>query len=391
MEDIAANKDNKVARVNKILEDTINSIDNSKEEIMEIVEHARIECIKIEEELNEIKLKVEKVIEEVDLLDIEEKKSRAYLAKVSKNYNIYCEKDIKDAYDRANELRVQLLLKREEEKILRERRTEKELRLKSAIEVYEKSEKVGKSVRIASEYLKGNLDEILFTIDALNKRQLLGIKVIEAQEEERRRIARDMHDGPAQSMANIVVKAELCEKLMDIDEKRSREELKDLKTIAKNTLDDIRKTIYNLRPMSLDDLGLIPTLERYIYNFNEEFWTNTELNIIGEIYELKPAIEVAVFRIIQESLNNIAKHSNANNAIVSIEFLPKKLNISITDDGVGFDVQKIAETSDYNNGGFGLISIRERVELLEGTLNIKTAPGFGTKLIISLPLIEEEE
>ena len=390
MEDIAANKDNKVARVNKILEDTINSIDNSKEEIMEIVEHARIECIKIEEELNEIKLKVEKVIEEVDLLDIEEKKSRAYLAKVSKNYNIYCEKDIKDAYDRANELRVQLLLKREEEKILRERRTEKELRLKSAIEVYEKSEKVGKSVRIASEYLKGNLDEILFTIDVLNKRQLLGIKVIEAQEEERRRIARDMHDGPAQSMANIVVKAELCEKLMDIDEKRSREELKDLKTIAKNTLDDTRKTIYNLRPMSLDDLGLIPTLERYIYNFNEEFWTNTELNIIGEIYELKPAIEVAVFRIIQESLNNIAKHSNANNAIVSIEFLPKKLNISITDDGVGFDVQKIAETSDYNNGGFGLISIRERVELLEGTLNIKTAPGFGTKLIISLPLIEEE-
>ena len=391
MEDIAANKDNKVARVNKILEDTINSIDNSKEEIMEIVEHARIECIKIEEELNEIKLKVEKVIEEVDLLDIEEKKSRAYLAKVSKNYNIYCEKDIKDAYDRANELRVQLLLKREKEKILRERRTEKELRLKSAIEVYEKSEKVGKFVRIASEYLKGNLDEILFTIDVLNKRQLLGIKVIEAQEEERRRIARDMHDGPAQSMANIVVKAELCEKLMDIDEKRSREELKDLKTIAKNTLDDIRKTIYNLRPMSLDDLGLIPTLERYIYNFNEEFWTNTELNIIGEIYELKPAIEVAVFRIIQESLNNIAKHSNANNAIVSIEFLPKKLNISITDDGVGFDVQKIAETSDYNNGGFGLISIRERVELLEGTLNIKTAPGFGTKLIISLPLIEEEE
>ncbi len=167
------------------------------------------------------------------------------------------------------------------------------------------------------------MDEILFTIDVLNKRQLLGIKVIEAQEEERRRIARDMHDGPAQSMANIVVKAELCEKLMDIDEKRSREELKDLKTIAKNTLDDIRKTIYNLRPMSLDDLGLIPTLERYIYNFNEEFWTNTELNIIGEIYELKPAIEVAVFRIIQESLNNIAKHSNANNAIVSIEFLPK--------------------------------------------------------------------
>ena len=276
MEEIAANKNNKIVKVNEILENTINSIEHSKDEIIEITEHARQECMKIEEELNEIKLKVETVIEEVDTLIIDEKRGRAHLANVSKNFNTYGEEDIKDAYDRANELRVQLLIKQEEEKILRERRTEKELSLKSILEVYERAKNVGKSVKIASEYLKGNLDDIIFTMDDLNKKQLLGIKVIEAQEEERQRLARDMHDGPAQSMANIVVKAELCEKLMEIDKERSKGELKNLKEIAKYALEDIRKTIYDLRPMSLDDLGLIPTLERYICNFNNDSSINVE-------------------------------------------------------------------------------------------------------------------
>lgn len=390
MEEAAVNKDNKVVRVDKILENTIDSIDNSKDEILEIIEHARNECIRLERELKEIKEKIDMVIKEVDSLYIEEKRSRAYLAMVSKNFTTYDEEDIKYAYDKANELRVQLLLKREEEKILRERRTEKELSLKSAIEVFERIEKVGKSIKVASEYLKGNLDDIILTIDDLNKRQLFGIKVIEAQEEERQRLARDIHDGPAQSMANIVVKAELCEKLMDIDQERAEQELANLKHIAKDTLDDIRKTIYDLRPMSLDDLGLIPTLERYIYKFNEDYSINTELNVIGKTSELQPGIEVAIFRVVQESLNNIAKHSNANNANINIEFLLDKLNIIIVDDGIGFNVEMVTNTENNINNGFGLISVRERIELLDGELHIRSTPGSGTKLIIFLPLMGEE-
>lgn len=391
MRETRKKKNNEVERINTILEETIKSIDHSREKIMGIVEHARNECLKIEAELNEIQEKVEKVIEEVDRLTIEEKRSRSHLSKVSKNYNIYSEKDIKDAYDIANEIRVELLLKVEEEKTLRQNRTLKELSLKSAIETFEKAENAGKTVSIAGEYLRGNLDEVLFTIDVLNKRQLLGIKVIEAQEEERHRIARDMHDGPAQSLANIIVKAELCERLMAMDPENSKEELKNLKGIARDTLSDIRKTIYNLRPMSLDDLGLIPTLERYIYDFNEEYWTGVELNIVGKSYPLKPAIEVAVFRVIQESLNNIAKHSEANAATVSLEYMPEKLNIVVSDDGVGFNKEGLVKNQDYNKSGFGLVSIRERVELLDGKLLIRTAPGLGTRLTVSLPVTKEEK
>lgn len=379
-----------VDRINEILEETICTIENSKEEILDIVEHARKECIKLEKELEEIKKIVNKVIREVDLLEIEEQKSRIYLSTVSKNFDFYNEKDIKDAYDKANDLRIRLLLKREEEKNLIEKRGAVELRLKSAREVYKKAENVGKSVSVASEYLQGNMDEILLTVDDLNKRQYLGIKIIEAQEEERQRLARDIHDGPAQSMANIIVKTELCERLMDIDQVRAKSELENLKVIVKDTLKDVREIIFDLRPMSLDDLGLIPTLERYIYDFSEDTGIETSLKIIGTEYKLEPAIEVAIFRIIQESLNNISKHSRATNASVIIEFTRERLNLSIMDNGIGFDLEEVDKLHSRKTGGFGLMNIRERAELLEGKLQIKTSPDTGTKLNIYIPIIKEE-
>lgn len=384
-------KPSHVDRINEILEETIYAIENSREEILDIVEHARKEYIKLEEELEEIKKVVDKVIREVDLLEVEEKKSRMYLSTVSKNFNFYNERDIKNAYDKANDLRIKLLLKREEEKSLIEKRGEIELRLKSAIEVYEKSKNVGKSVSVATEYLKGNMDEILLTVDDLNKRQYLGIKIIEAQEEERQRLARDIHDGPAQSMANIIVKTELCERLMDIDQKRSKKELQNLKAVVKDTLKDIREIIFDLRPMSLDDLGLIPTLEKYIYDFSVDTQIETNLDIMGSEYKLEPAIEIAVFRIIQESLNNINKHSKATNAKVIIEFTRERVNLSIMDNGIGFNIQEVDKLHSTTTGGFGLMNIRERVELLDGKLQIKTSPGTGTKLNIYIPIIKEEQ
>lgn len=380
-----------VDRINEILQETIYSIENSREEIIEIVEHTRSECKKIEEELNEIKEKVNKTIKEVDLLEIEERKSRNYLSVVSKNFSIYSEKDIKEAYDKANELRVKLLLRREEEKTLIARRGDKELRLKSAIEVYNKAEKVGKSVSLATECLRGNLDEILFTVDDLNKRHFVGIKIIEAQEEERHRLARDIHDGPAQSMANILVKTELCERLMDIDQEKSKEELRNLRIVVKDTLKDIRKTIYDLRPMSLDDLGLVPTLERYICNFKRDTGIEVELNVIGTVKKLESAIEIAVFRIVQESLSNVSKHSQGTFAKVMVEYSDTRLNLAITDNGIGFDVEEVSKIGRTATGGFGLMNIRERLELLDGKIQINSSLGAGTRLNIYIPLIEEEK
>ncbi len=374
------NKFNIVDSANKILEDAISSIESSKEEIIEIVEHSRNECRKLEEELDEIKGKVDKLIKEVDLLEKQERKERLYLSTVSKNFNIYNEKDIKEAYDGANEIRMKLLLKREEEKNLRKIRSDKEISLKSAIEVYKKAEKIAKSISVATGYLKGNLDEIMSTVGDLKKRQALGIKIIEVQEEERRKLARDIHDGPAQSMASILIKTELCEKLMDIDQEKAKHELRNLRTVTKRILKDTRKIIYDLRPMALDDLGLIPILEKYIRGFIKDTKIEVEFKVIGYEKKLEPGIEIAIFRIIQESLNNIAKHSRATFANITIEYLDTRLNLSIWDNGIGFDKEKVNGSDKTITGGFGLMNINERIELLDGELQINTSPGGGTKL-----------
>ena len=379
-----------VKRINQILNETIDTIEKNREEIFEITEHARRECKNIEEELEKVKTRVNEVVDEVDNLEVEDKKSRMKLANVSKNFQVYNEEAIRKAYEKANDLRVLLTLKREEERTLIEKKRELEIRYKEALIVLEKAENINKQVGVAIEYLKGNLDDILVAVDDLSKKQYLGIKIIEAQEEERQRLARDMHDGPAQSMANILVKAELCERLIDSDKDRAKYELVNLKDIAKGNLKSIRKIIYDLRPMSLDDLGLVPTLERYIYNFERESGIDVNLNTVGDMNKVESVIKIAVFRIMQESLNNIEKHSHAKNVDIKIEKTLTRLNLIVDDDGDGFDISRNPIDRDLHSGGFGLISMKERAELLNGKFKVTSSPGLGTKVYLSIPLSEEE-
>ena len=153
---------------------------------------------------------------------------------------------------------------------------------------------------------------------------------------------------------------------------------------------DTRKIIYDLRPMALDDLGLIPILQKYIRGFMEDSGIEIEFKVIGNEIKLEPGIEVAIFRIIQESLSNIAKHSQATVANIVIEYLDTRLNLSIRDNGIGFNKKEVDESCAIT-GGFGLISINERIELLDGKLQIDTSPGEGTSLKIYVPLIEGED
>lgn len=378
------------SRINEILNKTLEVISNSKNEIFEIAENTRKECELIEKELEGLKNRAKTVIEEVDQLIIKEKRSRARLLVVSKNFDKYTEEDIKEAYEVANNLRIALILKRQEEKDLIQRRKDLELRLKNAHEIVNKAERLVAQVGIAMEYLSGNLGNIIETIEDMQKRQLLGIKIIQAQEEERHRVARDIHDGPAQSLANVVIKAEICERLMKIDMEKAKEELKNLKQIVRNSLKDVRRIIYDLRPMSLDDLGLIPTVQRYTSKFMEE--TGMQVNVIlhGNEKEIDSIIEIAVFRIIQEALNNIRKHSKATLVDVKIEMTLNTLNVVIEDNGVGFDIREKLSEKNSPESGFGLMGMRERTELLGGKINIKSSIGEGTKIIIMVPIEKKE-
>lgn len=379
-----------IAQLDKIIKKTIHAINESKSEIYEIAESSRRECKRLEDELTALKEQTKQLISEVEVLEIALKESKRKLMLINKNFSHYTQEELKEAYEKADNLRVELAVKREMEQYYIKRRNELEIRIKDAVKTVQKAENLITQVGAALGYLTGDLQEVSLQLEGLQHKQLLGLKIIKAQEEERQRVARDIHDGPAQLMSNVVIKAEICERLIDVDLDKAREELRNLKKSVRDSLQDVRKIIYNLRPMSLDDLGLVPTLQRYVLTFQEESGISVSFNTIGSQPEMKSVISLTVFRIVQEALNNIAKHAKANNAVIKLEYSEKDLRLYIYDDGIGFETAKLKEKNEDISSGFGLVSMRERIELLGGDLRISSEPGKGTYLSIIIPFTQEE-
>ena len=379
-----------IDRLNEIIKSTVEIIEKSRSEIFSIAESSRSECQLVEEELDKIRIITSDLINHVDRLEKLDKECRYQLMIVSKNIKEYSEEDIKRAYDKAKDLQVELITKKAEEQLLIQRRGDLERRLKIARDTANKAESLVSKVGVAMGYLNGELQDLSIQLEDIKQKQYLGIKIIRAQEDERKRVAREIHDGPAQLIANLVIKTELCEKLIDMDKEKAKEELVSLKGFLRSSLSDVRKIIYDLRPMSLDDLGLVPTLQRYISNYIEENNILVDFMVLGNQKALKPVVELAAFRIVQESLTNIKKHSGAGNANIRVEFTNDQVNLLISDDGKGFDKKKVWGAKE-EDAGYGLLNMKERVELLNGKFDIKTAHGKGTRIFASLSLDINEE
>jgi two-component system, NarL family, sensor histidine kinase DegS len=204
-------------------------------------------------------------------------------------------------------------------------------------------------------------------------------QVFQIIEEERMRIARDMHDGPAQSMANLVLQAEILERLIQRDPQLVVRELADFKDGVRAVLEDTRRLIFDLRPMSLDDLGLVPTLRKFVPEFGDKAGFNAQLRVIGEDVRLPGSLEPTIYRIVQEALNNARKHAKARNVEVLISFQVDAVTAAIRDDGVGMDVEAMEARLDGSKN-LGLTSMRERAQLEKGTLELRSQPGKGTEI-----------
>ena len=374
----------KPENINTILTKTIEAIEESKEAIFEIAENARKECSKVKKQLDDIKHRIQEAMKEVEQLEFAERNSRKRLIEVSKDFNKYKEMDIKIAYEKASELQIKLLFKRQEESDLMRNRSELELRYKNSEDILRKAEDLTSKIGVTLEYLSGSLQGITNTLEDIQERQAIGKKIIRAQEEERQRVAREIHDGPAQSLANVLLKAELSEKLIDIDKDKAKHELQDLRRVLREGVKDIRKIIYNLRPMSLDDIGFVPTIQRFVESFQDETSVKVDFTILSQVSLEDPIKNLTIFRIIQESLNNVRKYAKAKNVKITLEISKKNITLNIVDDGVGFNI----EESGYQlreDGGFGLLNIKERVDLLKGSVQIKSEVDKGTQIYVTIP------
>lgn len=372
--------------LDKVINDVILSIQSGQEEIFNISENVLKECELILQEIEKFKAKVLVVIKEAEKLTKEEKESRQKLFLVSKNIGEYSEGDIRKAYNEAKDKQVQLLLKREEEQNLIRERNQLEIRLKKNYEIVEQAESLMSKMKSVMDFLVSDLMDLGKTISNLEDKTQIGMKIIKAQEEERRRIARDVHDGPAQNIASLVIKTEIVEKLLKRGNIHIEDELKDIKTQLRAVLKEIRGIMYDLRPISLDEVGLIPTIERMAADMSYEKNIAIEVKNISDYPIINSLNKLIVYRIVQESLNNIIKHSGAKNVIIRMDIRKNSINGSVSDDGKGFNTESFTETKDKS---FGLSSMKERAEIAHGSITIKSVVGKGTKVMFSIPNEEE--
>lgn len=368
----------------QIIEDTIASIENSKSQIFDIAENARNEAERILEKLELVKKKVLQVITELEKIERMEKASRVRLMEVSRDIKKYNEEDIRKAYLSASDLQAEVKILRSKEAQLKEERTELERQYKRQEDTVAKAEKLVSHVGVALNYLIKNIEGINDKLEEMEARGNLGSRIIQAQEEERRRVAREIHDGPAQSMANIVLRAEFCERLIDKDIILAKLEIHNLKDLVRKSLKDVRKIIYDLRPMALDDLGLIPALKRYVEEFIESFSINVDFLPSQTNARLPNTLEVAIFRIIQEALQNVHKHAEAELVTINLEITETEVSLNIRDDGKGFFAAEALV--DKEQDGYGLLGMRERAELLNGHFSIQSELGHGTDIKIGIPI-----
>lgn len=344
--------------------------------VQELHGKASAELDKVRRELVEIENLIRQNTNEVEKLQQRELAVSNRLRDLEVNIDRYNKSDIKNLFTSAQEVQMRLLTMRGQLEQLQFRQQTMKNRQGQLFELVNSLEPLlsmssGGGAAAARGVDRG--DELIANI-------------IQAQEKERLRISLQMHDGPAQSMSNLVLRAEICQRLIDRDVDGARSELGALKSAINTTLQDIRRFIFDLRPMTLDDLGLVPTLRRYVQQFSEK--NKLEVNLMTQNADsrLPSHYEVAIFRFIQEALNNVVKHANATQARVLLDVNSDGIHVSVEDDGSGFHVNDVLADSDARHN-MGIATLRQHSEtLLGGEFGIESAIGRGTRVAAVIPL-----
>jgi two-component system sensor histidine kinase DegS len=314
--------------------------------------------------LREVTLMIEQSQGEVLKLSQRNAAITTHLQQVQNQFDKMPLQDIRNAYDSALDAQQRLFVMRGQLEKLQNEKSHLE-RFKSTLERARTTSNSASSVA-SSGGTRGPLASVEMLVNA--------------QETERQRLSRQMHDGPAQALSNFILQTEIAMRLMDIDAGQAREELNNLKASAMGTFQKVRNFIFELRPMMLDDLGLAPTIRRYADAFKEQAGLDVSVTITGQERRLEPYLEVMLFRAIQELLGNAARHSQASLVKVILDLGEDRVRVSVDDNGRGFDPDSVQQ-----GNNLGLKLIRERTEMLGGTFEIDSAVGKGARVLFAVP------
>ena len=230
--------------------------------------------------------------------------------------------------------------------------------------------------KVAEEQLKASHEQL----------RSISTHLESVREEERKKIARDLHDETGQLLASLSAHLEAAIGTLPENEHKAKDILRNAQSISINVIDRLQKLIYELRPLMLDDLGLRSAVGWFVENSLKPQGIKVSFKTTGRVKRLSRQIETTIFRVIQEAVINIAKHAYARNVSVTMHFKKGGIEACVIDDGEGFDVSK-ATSSKGRLLGYGLLGMKERVELIDGTFSIQSRPGGGgTKININIPL-----
>ncbi len=348
-----------------------------KQGLEELREKYREELNRIQRESNEIEVMVRQTDADVQKLSQRELAVSSRVRDLEVNLDRYSKAEIKNFFTAAQEVQMRLHMMKAQ---LEQMQLKQGALRTQQTQLHEIVELIDELLGLGTES-----GETKATDGAAGGDDLIG-NIILAQEDERKRISLQMHDGPAQAMGNLVLRAQICERLIDHDVGQARTELSSLKTALNTTLQEIRRFIFDLHPMTLEDLGLVLTLRRYVNEFGDKH--NLEVNLMVQNLDmaLPSRYEVTLFRFIQEALNNVAKHANAKEARVLLNATDTALQVVVEDEGSGFHVSEVlADQSNRRN--MGIASMRQQIEaLLQGEFGIESAIGRGTRVAGTVPL-----
>ncbi|MCJ7707932.1 MAG: histidine kinase [Anaerolineales bacterium] len=333
--------------------------------LQEYIDTTHTELEQVRTEMKEIGLLVEQSQGEVDKLAQRNSSITAHLHQLQAHFDTIPREDIKSAYEASQDAQQRLFTMRGQ----LEKLQSDQAHLKRFADF------LGKTLQL----LEGGVEVQVAEQQAAGA---VVIQLIEAQEEERRKLSRKVHDGPAQALSNFILQAEIALRLLDVDEAKAREELKNLKTAASSTFAHVRDFIFELRPMMLDDLGLVPTVRRYIDAYKERSGVDTTLVVTGKERRLESHLEVLIFRAVQELLANVREHAQATHVKVTVDMDAHQVRVGVEDNGKGFD----AEGASFASGqGRGLKTLRERLEMAGGIVEVTSAAGKGSRIGVTVP------
>jgi two-component system sensor histidine kinase DegS len=341
--------------------------------LLQLAGDARSEYEQAQKELKELDVSIQQISGEVDRLAQRNVQVANRLRQVEINIDTVPRSDIQEVYTASQDAQKRLfMMKGQLEKLQSDQKNLKKY-----------TDWLRRTIEATSAMNPDDLD--VSQGAGLSEGQSTIVRIIEAQENERMDLARRMHDGPAQSLTNLILQAEICERFFDTDVARARSELAGLKDAVNTTFQTTYNFIFDLRPMMLDDLGLVPTLKRYVSGFQEQYNLQTQLTVIGkQERRLAPHTEVTVFRVVQGLLNNARDHADPTRIQVVLDTEGSMITASVEDDGAGFDVDEVLASVSQQRG-LGIAAMQEKVEMLGGSLGFDSVVGRGTKVTLKLP------